>query len=229
MEVPALLEMRGVHRTFERGPETVSALRGVDLKVSPGQVVAILGASGSGKTTLLNIAGGVDRATSGSVLFRGRAMETMSESELTHLRRHHVGMIFQDFCLVPGLTAVENVRLPLMFSHKGRHDRTLELLAKAEISERGSFYPHQLSGGEQQRVGIARALINEPELLLADEPTGNLDSEQASRIFDLFRALSADGLTVLIATHNEELARGTDRTLRLKDGALGASAPARDG
>jgi ABC-type lipoprotein export system ATPase subunit len=223
--MPVLLEMRALHRTYRRGPETVEALRGVDLTVSPGQVVAIVGASGSGKTTLLNIAGGVDRPTSGSVLFQGHSMETMSESERTNLRRRHVGMIFQDFCLVPGLTALENVRLPLMFSGSGPGDRALELLEKVGISNRRSFYPHQLSGGEQQRVGIARALINEPELLLADEPTGNLDSDQASRIFDLFRTLAAGGKAVLIATHNEELARRADRALHLKDGALMDSRP----
>jgi len=216
----ALLEMRGLHRTYKRGPETVEALRDVDLTVSLGQVIAIVGASGSGKTTLLNIAGGVDRPTSGSVLFQGHRMETMSESELTNLRRRHVGMIFQDFCIVEGLTALENVKLPLMFSGAVAGDRALEMLEKVGISNRRSFYPHQLSGGEQQRVGIARALINEPELLLADEPTGNLDSEQASRIFDLFRTLAEDGKAVLIATHNEELARRADRVLHLKDGAL---------
>jgi ABC-type lipoprotein export system ATPase subunit len=216
----ALLEMRGLHRTYKRGPETVEALRDVDLTVSLGQVIAIVGASGSGKTTLLNIAGGVDRPTSGCVLFQGHRMETMSESELTNLRRRHVGMIFQDFCIVEGLTALENVKLPLMFSGAVAGDRALEMLEKVGISNRRSFYPHQLSGGEQQRVGIARALINEPELLLADEPTGNLDSKQASRIFDLFRTLAEDGKAVLIATHNEELARRADRVLHLKDGAL---------
>ena len=217
--------MRALHRTYRRGPETVEALRGVDLTVGPGQVIAIVGASGSGKTTLLNIAGGVDRPTSGCVLFQGHPMETMSESELTHLRRRHVGMIFQDFCIVPGLTALENVRLPLMFSGARSGDRALELLEKIGISNRRSFYPHQLSGGEQQRVAIARALINEPELLLADEPTGNLDSEQASRIFELFQALAAGGKAVLIATHNEELARRADRALHLRDGGLIAPRP----
>jgi ABC-type lipoprotein export system ATPase subunit len=218
---PGLLEMRRVQRVFIRGPERVEALRGVDLTVSPAEIVAILGASGSGKTTLLNIAGGVDRPTSGELVFDGRRLEKAPEAELTELRRSRVSMIFQEFQLLPGMTALENVRLPLMFSGVEDRGRALELMEKTEIAARRSFYPHQLSGGEQQRVAIARALINGPSLLLADEPTGNLDSEQAARIFQLFRTLaSSSGLAVLIATHSEELAGMTDRVLRQRDGVL---------
>ncbi len=218
---PTLLELRGVRRTFTRGPEVVEALRGIDLTLTRGRIDAIVGASGSGKTTLLNVAGGVDLPTEGAVLFEGRRVDTASESARTELRRKHVGMIFQDFCLVPGLTAVENVRLPLVFSGGGDKDRALELMQETEIFARRSFYPHQLSGGEQQRVAIARSLIQEPSLLLADEPTGNLDSEQAARILDILRSLvDSRNLTVLIATHDLELAARTDRSLRLRDGVL---------
>ena len=216
-----LLELKEIRRTFTRGPEVVEALRGVDLAVTRGRIDAVVGTSGSGKTTLLNIAGGVDRPTAGSVLFEGRRVDTASEPERTELRRKHIGMIFQDFCLVQGLTALENVQLPLVFSGGVKDDRAMELLQETEIYARRSFYPNQLSGGEQQRVAIARALIHEPSLLLADEPTGNLDSDQAARIFDLLRAIiSSRNLTVLVATHSLELARLTDRALWLKDGAL---------
>jgi len=220
--VSLLLEMRGVHRSYRRGPEVVSALRGVDLSVEAGRIVAVVGASGSGKTTLLNIAGGVDRPTAGEVLLEGRRVDSLSESERTALRRTRIGMIFQDYYLVPGLTAVQNVRLPLMFSGDGGGpDRALELMERVEIAARKSFHPHQLSGGEQQRVAIARALIHGPSLLLADEPTGNLDSEQAGRIFSVLRSLTeTSGLAILIATHDDALARRADVALRLRDGVL---------
>jgi putative ABC transport system ATP-binding protein len=217
----SLLEMRAVHRTYSRGPEIVEALRGIDLAVEPAEIVAIAGASGSGKTTLLNIAAGIDRPTGGSVFFQGRRIDSLSERELTELRRHHVGMIFQEFHLVPGLTAMQNVRLPLVFSRESGADRTLEVMRNAEIDSRSDFHPHHLSGGEQQRVAIARALIHAPSLLLADEPTGNLDSAQAARILDLFRSLAATtGLAILLATHHEELARRADRCLHLRDGLV---------
>src|SRR5262249_35117834 len=155
------------------------ALRGIDLAVEPGGIVALVGASGSGKTTLLNIAGGVDRPDGGAVILEGRRLDELSERDLTRLRRGSVGMIFQDFHLMPDLTAIENVRLPLMFSGRNDGEAAARLMERAEIARRRDFYPHQLSGGEQQRVAIARALVNGPSLLLADEPTGNLDTEQA--------------------------------------------------
>ncbi len=218
----SLLEMRGVCRTFSRGPEVVEALREVDLDVEPGRIVAVVGASGSGKTTLLNIAGGLDRPTSGSVRLKGLSLATLAEASLTEARRRHVGVVFQDFCLMPGLTVVENVRLPLMFSGRSDGgDRAVEILERLGMGARLRFRPHQLSGGEQQRVAIARALINAPALLLADEPTGNLDSEQAAAIFDLFRGLAvSDGVGLLMATHNLELARRADLVVRLRDGLV---------
>jgi putative ABC transport system ATP-binding protein len=214
-------EMRGVRRKFMRGPEVVEALRGIDLTLEAGSMAAIVGASGSGKTTLLNIAGGVDRPDGGEVLLQGRRIDGLPERELTKLRRRQVGMIFQDFNLMPDLTARENVLLPLMFSGGEGAGDALVLMERVEIAPRRSFYPHQLSGGEQQRVAIARALIHKPALLLADEPTGNLDSEQAGRIVELFRSLTADGsLAILLATHDDILARRADVVLRLRDGVL---------
>jgi len=220
----SLLSLRGVRRTYLRGPEKVEALRGIDLELERGAITAIVGASGSGKTTLVNIAGGIDRPTNGEVLFEGGRIDDLPESGLTLMRRRHVGMIFQDFLLVPGLSAQENVRLPLVFSGEADDGRSLAMMKRAEIDGRRRFHPHQLSGGEQQRVAIARALIHGPSLLLADEPTGNLDSVQASRIFDLFRLLaSSTGLCVLIATHNAELASRADTVHRLRDGVLAAT------
>ena len=216
----SLLSLRGVGRTYTRGPETVQALRSVDLEVDAGGITAIVGASGSGKTTLLNIAGGVDRPSTGEVWLDGVRIDGCSEAKLTAMRRGRVGMIFQDFFLIPELTALENVRLPLLFS--GGDTDPMEMLARTEIADRSSFYPHQLSGGEQQRVAIARALIHRPRLLLADEPTGNLDSKQAGRFFELFASLSQDdGLAILLATHNEDLAMRAGRAMRLADGILG--------
>jgi len=225
MTSPPLLVLKDVRRAYRRGPEVVEALRGACLEVGAGRIVGVVGASGSGKTTLLNIAGGVDRPTSGTVNFQGNRIDTLSEGGLTDLRRRHIGMIFQEFHLVGGLTAVQNVRLPLMFSRDsasaGGGARATELLEITGIGSRASFRPHQLSGGEQQRVAIARALIRNPELLLADEPTGNLDSHQASTIMDLFRSLvRTTGLAVLLATHDEALAAQCDLSHRLKDGVL---------
>ncbi|MGH9870587.1 MAG: ABC transporter ATP-binding protein [Candidatus Polarisedimenticolia bacterium] len=219
----SLLELSGVRRAFHRGPETVEALRGVDLSLDSGQVGVVLGTSGSGKTTLLHIAAGVDRPSSGTVTFQGKRLDRLPENQLTQVRRHGIGMVFQDFHLVPGLTALENVRLPLMFSRAGiaggREDVAEELMRRTEIAGRSGFHPRQLSGGEQQRVAIARALVHGPAMLLADEPTGNLDSEQGLRIFDLFAALArSTGLAVLVATHDQDLAARADRVWRLRDG-----------
>jgi len=221
----SLLELRDVRRTYARGPETVEALRGIDLRIEAGAITAVIGSSGSGKTTLVNIAGGIDRPTDGEVLFEGRRIDDLPEAELTRLRRRHVGMIFQDFLLVPGLSAQDNVRLPLTFSGEADAGRSLAMMRRTEIEARRRFHPHELSGGEQQRVAIARALIHGPSLLLADEPTGNLDSSQAARIFDLFRSLaSSSGLCVLLVTHNAELAARADTVYQLRDGVLAQAA-----
>ena len=215
----SLLELKEVHRTYTRGPEHVHALRGASLAVDAGSIVVVIGSSGSGKTTLLNLAAGLDRPTTGEVFFNGGRIDRLPERAMTAWRRRHVGMIFQDFHLVEGLTAEQNVRLPLLFSTGP--DNAVAMMERAEIAQRRMFHPRHLSGGERQRVAIARALIHSPELLLADEPTGNLDSEQAGRIFDLFRSLAASTrLAILIATHNEELARRADHRVRLKDGLI---------
>jgi putative ABC transport system ATP-binding protein len=217
----ALLELHDVHRVYRQGTEQVEALRGVSLALPPARVGVILGSSGSGKTTLLHIAGGVERPTSGQVILDGGRLDTLPESGLIDLRRRRIGMIFQDFHLVPGLTALENVRLPLLFTGERDAGRALELMRRLEIDGRRDFQPHQLSGGEQQRVAIARALIHAPSLLLADEPTGNLDSGQAGRILQVLRDLvRSTGLAVLVATHDHDLAGRGDLVWRLHDGRM---------
>ena len=223
-QAPPVLEMRGVTRCFARGPEKVEALRGVALTVARGEIVAVVGASGSGKTTLLNLAGGVDRPDSGEILLSGRRLDAEPEAGRTRLRRAAIGMVFQESHLVEELTVAQNVSLPLLFAGKPAENGLIDrLLAEVEISARRDFHPPQLSGGERQRAAIARALVGSPALLLADEPTGSLDSAQAERIFDLFRGLAQHrGVAMLIATHNMDLARRADRVLRLHDGVLSA-------
>jgi len=220
---PPVLEMRGVSRIFTRGPERVEALRKVSLAVRPGEIVAVVGASGSGKTTLLNLAGGVDRPDEGEILLRGERVDAMPEAGRTRLRRATIGMIFQESHLVEELTVAQNVTLPLIFSGRRQEDAAIDrLLAEVEIGDRRDFHPLSLSGGERQRAAIARALIHSPALLLADEPTGSLDSAQAWRVFDIFVKLAGSrGLALLLATHNMDLARRADRVLLLKDGRLG--------
>jgi ABC-type lipoprotein export system ATPase subunit len=217
----ALLDLRAVWRVYQQGPERVEALRGVDLSLERGRIGVILGSSGSGKTTLLHVAGGVERPTSGEVILEGTRLDALSEAGLTHVRRRRIGMIFQDYHLMPGLTALENVRLPLLFSGRSDEGRAEDLLGQLGLRARRDFEPRQLSGGEQQRVAIARALIHGPALLLADEPTGNLDSGQAGRILDLLRSLAGSlGLTVLVATHDQELAGRADIVWHLHDGRI---------
>jgi predicted ABC-type transport system involved in lysophospholipase L1 biosynthesis ATPase subunit len=201
----------------------VYALRGVSLDVLPGERVALLGKSGSGKSTLLNLLGGIDRPTSGTLQVAGRELGRLSGRELARFRSAAVGMIFQSFNLIPSRTALENVELPMIFAGRAPRDRRAEgrrALEAVGLGERLGHLPSQLSGGEAQRVAVARALVNHPEILLADEPTGNLDSATAHEVIDLLTEhVRARGTTLLLVTHDEELARTcTDRVVRLKDG-----------
>jgi putative ABC transport system ATP-binding protein len=211
-------------RRYEMGDAFVDALRGVDLTVARGEFVALVGPSGSGKSTVLNLIGGLDRPTSGQVWINGTELSASDEQTLTRHRRRHVGFVFQSFNLLPRLTAEENVALPLMFSdvsERERRARACALLERVGLEQRLEHRPTQLSGGEQQRVAIARALVGEPTLLLADEPTGNLDTATGAEIMALLKKLNQEGgLTLLVVTHDAEVAAFADRVVELRDGQV---------
>jgi len=213
-------------RRFKMGNTFVDALRGVDLTIGRGEFVALVGPSGSGKSTVLNLIGGLDRPTSGEVWIDGVELSASDERTLTRHRRQHVGFVFQTFNLLPRLTANENVALPLMFSgvpRGERLDRAKQLLERVGLAERLNHRPGQLSGGEQQRVAIARALVSRPALLLADEPTGNLDTTTGTGIMALLKELNEESdLTLLVVTHDPEVAAFADRIVALRDGRVEA-------
>lgn len=215
-----ILNAIGITKLYQRGAETVRALNNVDFSIEKGEMVGVVGPSGSGKSTLLNLLGGFDSPTSGRVYLKGLEISRMKEKELTMIRRKEVGYVFQQFNLLPTLTVRENVTIPLIFSGKrdnGQIERVLEIVG---LSNRANHLPSQISGGEMQRTAIARALIHDPEVLIADEPTGSLDSEMAASIFKLFHSINQHGKTVLIVTHNLELAKGCSRHLHIKDGLI---------
>lgn len=225
----AVLRVRGVRRTFEAELAPVRALRGVDLDVAPGAFVAIMGPSGCGKSTLLNLVAGLDRADEGSILVNGQELATMSDDERALVRRGHVGIVFQFFNLVEGMTGLENVVLPAMIAGTGRkpaESRARDLLDLLGLSDKADQLPSVLSGGQRQRLAIARALANEPTLLLADEPTGALDTEGGTEVLELFRRLHDEGQTILMVTHNHEVAAGADRVVTMRDGRIDADGPA---
>jgi putative ABC transport system ATP-binding protein len=219
-----MISLQNLTRTFETPAGPFAALRGIDLEISGGEFVAIVGKSGSGKSTLVNLVGGIDRPTSGSVTVDGTAIAGLSHDELAAWRGCTVGIVFQFFQLLPTLTAAENVMLPMDFRGtlpaRLRQKRALELLARVGVGEQADKLPWALSGGEQQRVAIARALANDPPVLLADEPTGNLDSETSVAIFGLFAALAAEGKTVVVVTHEREAASAVGRTVTIVDGCV---------
>jgi putative ABC transport system ATP-binding protein len=220
-----LLEAREVWKIYQMGSTEVSALGGVSLAVAKGEFVALQGTSGSGKSTLLNLFGGLDRPTRGDIIFDSRSLAPLNKREMARYRRQSVGMIFQNFNLIPTMTAAENVGLALAFGGLGgraREERARELLTRVGLGDRLTHRPSELSGGEQQRVAIARALSNRPRVLLADEPTGNLDSTRAHELLGLLREMvSQDSLTILMVTHDRELAsRYADRTIQMKDGKI---------
>jgi putative ABC transport system ATP-binding protein len=216
-----VIEARGVSRSYGG---RVSALQEVSLSLEEGEFVALIGRSGSGKSTLLNILGGLDAPTSGDVLARGSPLKYQCLDALIRHRRNMVGFVFQQFNLLPALTARENVEYPLLFNYRPpreRHARARSLLALVGLGEREEHYPHQLSGGEQQRVAIARALVAGPPLILADEPTGNLDSNTSAEIIALLQKLNHEqGITFLLVTHETGIARGADRVVELRDGRV---------
>ena len=220
-----ILEARDVSREYRMGVDTVRALSNVSVSIERGEFVAILGTSGSGKSTLLNLFGGLDRPTSGEILFDGSSIGSLSSREMSRYRLQRVGMIFQSFNLIPTMTAQQNVSLALAFAGRGRSERRADataLLSRVGLESRSQHRPSELSGGEQQRVAIARALANGPDVLLADEPTGNLDSSRAIELIELLDEMRRkDGRTIIIVTHDQELAKNhADRIIRLKDGKV---------
>ncbi len=210
----------GLTKIFRRGREEIYALRNVDFSVTEGEFVSIIGPSGSGKTAFLNVLGCLDTPDKGSLCLNGIETQDMKESDLVKLRRENIGFVFQQFYLMPTLTARENIELPLLFSHKKRNNRIDEVLDMVGLSDRGDHLPGQLSGGEMQRVAIGRALINNPKIVLADEPTGNLDTATSKMIFDLFLELNRKGLTLVVITHNMDLAILSQKTYTLRDGEI---------
>ena len=220
----ALASAIGITRIYRLGADEIHALRGVNLDVLPGRFVAVVGRSGSGKTSLLNIMAGLDRPTSGKVLFEGRDVSSMSDGELTSMRRHKVGFVFQSFGLLPLLSAFENVELVLRIAGvapKEREERTRQALEMVGLWRRARHRPYELSGGEQQRVAIARAVVHRPLLVLADEPTGELDSPNARTIFRLFKEMvSQERISVVVATHDSTLLALAGEVKELRDGLL---------
>ena len=219
-----MISLHQVTKTYETPAGKFAALKAIDLEIRPGQFVGVVGKSGSGKSTLLNMVAGIDRPSTGSVAVAGTEIQSMSENKLASWRGRNVGFVFQFFQLLPTLTAAENVMLPMDFSKsvplRERRKRAVALLERVGVGLQADKLPATLSGGEQQRVAIARALANEPPLVLADEPTGNLDSVTATAILDLFRFMANEGTTVVIATHEADIARVIDRRIEISDGIL---------
>jgi len=219
-----LIELRRVVKTYESGVGTFTALKGVDLRVDAGEFVAVIGKSGSGKTTLINMISGIDRPTSGEVLVGDVAVHALGEGQMAEWRGRNIGIVFQFFQLLPTLTIVENVMLPMDFCHmyspRERRERAMCLLEQVGMAEHAHKLPSAVSGGQQQRAAIARALANDPPILLADEPTGNLDSKAAESVFQLFANLVERGKTILMVTHDTDLASRVTRAVMLVDGEI---------
>jgi putative ABC transport system ATP-binding protein len=224
MENENVIELKDVARYYEMGEETVRALDCINIKIERGDFVAIMGPSGSGKSTSMNLIGSLDLATKGNIYLDGHDIEYLEESELAQIRGRKIGFIFQQFNLIPNLTAKENVMLPMLFQGKDeieRETRAEELLKLVDLQDRINHYPNQLSGGQQQRVAIARALANDPEVVLADEPTGNLDTKTGERVMEFLNKLNEEGKTIIIVTHNPELAKEHSKTIySMKDGRI---------
>ena len=223
-----LIDIRDITKVYEMGEEKVHALSGVTLGVGRGEYVAIMGPSGSGKSTLMNLVGCLDTPTSGSYVLNGREVATMTDDELAAIRNQEIGFVFQTFNLLPRTTALQQVELPLVYSglpRKERRDRAVKALEAVNLADRMTHQPNELSGGQRQRVAIARALINNPSILLADEPTGNLDSQTGVEIMALFDQLNSRGNTIVLVTHEEDIAAHARRIVRLRDGKIMHDAP----
>ncbi len=218
-----VIKIRDIRRDFPLGQEIVKVLKGIDLDIERGEYVALMGPSGSGKSTLMNLLGCLDTPTSGSYELNGADVSNMSDDELAEIRNKEIGFVFQTFNLLPRTTALENVALPMIYAGASKSDRTKraeEVLTDVGLADRMDHKPNQLSGGQRQRVAVGRALVNKPSIILADEPTGNLDSKTSIEIMNLFDAIHASGNTVILVTHEEEIALHAHRIIRLRDGMV---------
>jgi len=219
----AILKLTDICKDYQQGKEPVRVLKNICMTVEKGDYLAIMGPSGSGKTTLMNIIGCLDVPTSGSYELDGRNLKDLSDDDLADIRNRHIGFVFQHFHLLPKMTALDNVALPLLYADiplKERRERAAEALRSVGLEERMDFYPNQLSGGQCQRVAIARAMVGKPDLLLADEPTGALDTKSGNQIMEIFRQLSSEGMTIVMITHEPAIARCADKIYRILDGEL---------
>jgi len=221
--VNEMIKVESLNKIYENGRIQVAALKNINLTVSQGEFVAIMGASGSGKSTLMNILGCLDRANSGKYFLEQVDVSSLNDDELAKIRNLKIGFVFQAFNLLPKLTALENVELPMIYAgakHKERREKALAALDKVGLSDRVLHLPNELSGGQKQRVAIARALVNSPSILLADEPTGNLDSKSSEEIMGIFQKLNDEGVTIVMVTHEPEIAHHTKRIVTFKDGEI---------
>ncbi|MBL7886884.1 MAG: ABC transporter ATP-binding protein [Flavobacterium sp.] len=219
----ALIDIKDIKRDFQLGNETINVLKGIDLQINKGEYVALMGPSGSGKSTLMNILGCLDTPTSGTYILNNKDVSQMHDDDLAEIRNKEIGFVFQTFNLLPRTTALDNVALPMIYagySKSDRNERAKEVLTQVGLSDRMDHQPNQLSGGQRQRVAVARALVNKPSIILADEPTGNLDSKTSVEIMNLFNDIHKNGNTVILVTHEEDIARYAHRIIRLKDGMI---------
>ena len=218
-----VIDLKNIIRNFQLGPQTVHVLKGIDLTIKKGEYVALMGPSGSGKSTLMNLLGCLDTPTSGSYMIANRDVSKMNDNQLADVRNKEIGFVFQTFNLIPRQTALQNGALPLVYAGEKKEKRILrakKVLDEVGLSDRITHKPNQLSGGQRQRVAIARALVNSPSIILADEPTGNLDSSTSNEIMKLFEEIHKNGNTLIIVTHEEEIAQHANRIIRLKDGEI---------